>query len=66
MEKGMEKLQALLCADGRELVNIKFFPGSGRGLTPDSLADAACELLAVDLGNLVDNPPLSGLAKTSL
>ncbi len=67
MEKGMEKLQALLSAEGRELVNIKFFPGSGRGATPDSLAGAACELLVVvDFDNLVDNPPFSGLRRTSL
>ena len=66
MTKGMEKLQALLTRDGRELVNIKFFPGTGRGLTSDQLAEAAAELLDVDVANIVENPPLTGLDKASL
>lgn len=66
MAKGMEKLQALLTGNGRGLVNVKFFPGMGRGLTEDQLAEAACDLLGGDLNEFVDNPPRSGVPKSSL
>ncbi len=65
MIKGMEKLQTLLTSGGGELVNVKFFPGNGRGVTADQMAEAACELLACDRENLSDNPPKSGLVKAS-
>jgi hypothetical protein len=66
-ERGMEKLHSLLVAEGRELVNIKFFPGSDRGLTADQLAEAAQAALAAALNSeLVDNPPVSGQAKSSI
>lgn len=66
MAKGMEKLQALLTGNGRGLVNVKFFPSPGCGLTEDQFAEAACDLLSGDLNGFVDNPPRSGVAKSSL
>lgn len=65
MKKGMDQLQALLSGDGRELINVKFFPGNGRAVTADQLGEAACELLGSDFANLVDNPPISGIVKAS-
>ena len=66
MSKGMENLHTLLSGDGRELVNVKFFPGTSRGVTDSQLAEAASELLRVDFEHLVDNPPMSGIAKASI
>ncbi len=64
--KGMERLHCLLNDKGRQLVNVKFFPGSGRGLTDSQLAEAACEMLTgLDFDNLVDGPPFSGVVKGS-
>jgi hypothetical protein len=66
-ERGMEKLQSLLFAGEKKLVNIKFFPGSDRGLTADQLAGAAELAISTALaGDLTDNPPLSGVIKASL
>lgn len=65
--RGLEKLHSLLNSEGRELVNIKFFPGSDRSLTPDQLAEAANEALSAALKEeLVDRPPISGRAKSSI
>ena len=66
MSKGMDDLQTLLSGNGRELVNVKFFPGTGRGLSDGQMAEAACDLLRVDFDNLVDNPPVSGVSAASL
>lgn len=64
---GIQKLHSLLNTEGREIVNIRFFPGSDRSLTPDQLAEAAHEALASALnGELVDHPPMSGRAKSSI
>jgi hypothetical protein len=70
-EGGMARLHSLLFKEGRELVNIKFFPGSDRGLTACQLGAAAhaalsAALTAASAGKLVDNPPFSGRPKTSL
>jgi hypothetical protein len=66
-ESGKEKLLSLLFGEGRELVNIKFFPGTDRGLTSDQLCGEAESMLRAAMnGNLVDNPPLSGRRKTSI
>lgn len=35
---GKEVLHSVLFAEGMELVNVKFFPGTGRGLSADTLA----------------------------
>lgn len=66
-ERGMERIHALLFGGERKLVNIKFFPGSDRGLTADQLAgEAESAISSVLAGDLADNPPLSGLTKASL
>lgn len=65
-KRGMDKLHALLFGTERELVNIKFFPGSDRGLTSDKLAGAAADAISAALnGDKIDNPPVSGLPKAS-
>jgi hypothetical protein len=66
-ERGVDKLHSLLFGGERELVNIKFFPGSDRGLTADQLAgEAESAISAAFSEGLKDNPPLSGRAKASL
>lgn len=66
-ESGKHKLLSLLFGEGRELVNIKFFPGTDRGLTSDQLCgEAEAMIRAAIAGNLVDNPPLSGRKKSSI
>jgi hypothetical protein len=65
-EREMGKLHSLLFEQGRELVNIKFFPGTDRGLTASKLCEAAAGALhsALEKGPK-DAPPRSGKAKTS-
>lgn len=61
------KLHSLLFAEGRELVNIKFFPGTDRGLTAARLSDAAEEAIRLALdGDMVSNPPVTGMVKCKL
>jgi hypothetical protein len=58
MEANTDKLHSLLFSEERELVNIKFMPGSDRGLTAARLKDAAAAALSSALaGELVNNPP---------
>lgn len=65
-ERGMENLHSLLFTGERELVNIKFFPGNDRGLTPGRLCEAAYKALEIALASdLVDNPPVSGRKASS-
>lgn len=66
-ERGMDRLRSLLFGAERRLVNIKFFPGSDRGLTSDKLAGAAADAISAALkkGDNGDNPPFSGLKKAS-
>lgn len=45
-ENGLSKLHSLLFTSEEELVNVKFFPGSGRGLTCDQFAEAGAEMIA--------------------
>ena len=62
-----EKLNSLLFKEGRELVNIKFFPGTDRGLTKAQLQEAGEIALRSALdGGLVNNPPVSGRKKAKL
>jgi len=64
---GMESLHSFLNEEGRELVNVKFFPGTGRGVRPETVAKEAqaCIKRAFASG-LADNPPMSGRPKASL
>ncbi len=66
-ERGVEKLRALLFGEERELANLKFFPGSARGLMADQLAgEAESSISGALTGDMNDNPPLSGVTKASL
>lgn len=61
------KLHSLLFHQGRELVNIKFFPGTDRGLTSARLQEAAAHALEAALaGGLQSNPPVRQHAAQSL
>lgn len=56
-----KSLHSLLFEEGRELVNIKFFPGTDRGLTPARLKEAAHKAIRSALeGGLRNSPPTSG------
>lgn len=62
----MEALHSFLNEDGRELVNIKFFPGSARGLTNAQVAEEAQDAIARAIHRgLKDEPPISGREKAS-
>jgi hypothetical protein len=64
---GMENLHSLLNGEGRELRNVKFFPGTSRGLTLEQVEEAAKESFkrAID-GGLKDQPPMSNRAQKTL
>lgn len=65
MEATNDKLHSLLFSEGRELVNIKFFPGSDRGLTAARLKDAAAQALSAAMsGEIVNNPPHASEPRT--
>jgi len=63
-----DKLHTLLFSDEkRKLENIRFWPGSERGLTAAQLrAEAANMIEAALAGNLQNAPPLSGRNKSSI
>lgn len=69
-ESGKVKLHSLLFVGEKELRNVKFFPGTGRGLTSDDLGGAAADALerAVDAWNngIVSCPPVTGMQKRQL
>ena len=61
------KLHSLLFDEERELVNIKFFPGTDRGLTANQLSDAAADAIRSVLSRKVShNPPSTGQQKVQL
>jgi hypothetical protein len=66
MTRGAEALLPHLNGEGRNLENIKFFPGFDRALTSDLLADAADKMLRAALENPVDQPPVCGATTGSL
>lgn len=56
-----DKLHAVLFEQGRDLINIKFFPGTDRGLTAGQLRDAAASALASVIERGSPNlPPMAG------
>lgn len=69
-ESGKMKLHSLLFSGEKELRNVKFFPGTGRGLTADELAGAAAEALgcAVNAWQVGEPscPPVTGIGKRQL
>lgn len=67
MEATENRLHSLLFAEGRELVNIKFFPGSDRGLTAGRMQDAAATAISAALASDMTNlPPIVGGAAVTL
>jgi hypothetical protein len=60
-------LHSFLFEEGRRLENVKFFPGDERGLTADSMCEAAEVAFrsAFEKG-LVDNPPKTGRIKSPI
>lgn len=66
-EGSVEKLHSLLNDEGRELVNVKFFPGLARGLTSEKMAEAARVALAsAQSSNLRNAPPATGVTASTL
>lgn len=64
---GMEAFHSFLKEEGRSLVNIKFFPGTGRGIRPECMAgEAKAAIKRAFASGLKDVPPVSGLVKASL
>ncbi len=67
---GKQKLHSLLFEGETKLVNLKLFPGTGRELTADSLAEAASDALqAADeawKSGIDSQPPDTGLEKRRL
>ena len=63
-ENRVEQLHSFLNEEGRELVNIKFFPGRDPTLTDEQLAEEGKKAIRrAFAGGLVDAPPHSGRAK---
>lgn len=57
----IDRLDSILFNEGRELINIKFFPGTDRGLTVSQLRDSAAEALdSVMKGGCKHVPPVTG------
>lgn len=53
-------LHSLLTSDGRQLENIKFFPGTDKTVTADDiLAQAKAAISAAFEEGLIDTPPVS-------
>lgn len=64
-ENRIEALHTLLNSDGRTLLNVKFFPGTARGLTKEEVArETQAAVGRVFASGLRDEPPLSGRALT--
>jgi hypothetical protein len=62
----VEDLHSFLSGEGRELVNIKFIPGTSRGLTDEQLAEEARSAIGrAFAGGLVDKPPRAARAEDS-
>lgn len=70
IENGMSKLHSLLFTGEEELVNVKFFPGNGRGLTRDQLAGAGADMIQAARSawreGKPSNPPRTNTEKTLL
>src|ERR1700744_4370200 len=63
----VDKLHTLLFNQGRELVNIKFLPGTARGLTSNRLRAAAAEAIESAIADgMKDAPPITGVKKIAM
>lgn len=69
-ETGRDQLHSLLFEGKGELINVKFFPGSARGLTADKLSSAAADMLRTAVSawedGVASNPPVTGMGKREL
>ncbi len=69
-ENGMDKLHSLLFNGEGGLKNVKFFPGTGRGITRDQLADAGADMIEAARsawnGGSPSNPPRTNIERTQL
>jgi hypothetical protein len=66
-ESGKAKILALLFGNERQLENIRFIPGTGRGLTADQMCSEAAQALQSALSKgPADNPPMSGRVASAL
>lgn len=67
MDVAQDNLHALLFNEGRQLGNIKFFPGDDPGLSVSVMREESARVIrsAISKG-LVDNAPHSGREKTSI
>lgn len=60
-------LHSILFEEGRELENIKFFPGDDRGLSATSMCDEAAKVIrSAKAKGLVDNSPKTERKKVSI
>jgi hypothetical protein len=69
-ENGKTRLLSLLFGAKVELNNVKFFPGTGRGLTAESLGGAAADAIEDTMfawtSGVPSSPPTTGRAKQLL
>lgn len=67
MNANKECLHSLLFEEGRELENIKFFPGDDRGLSASSMCEEAAKVIrAAMMKGLIDKAPSTGRAKSTI
>lgn len=69
-ESGKTRLHSLLFGGEVELENVKFFPGTGRGLTAETLGGAAAVALQATMNawraGTPSAPPVTGRQKRPL
>lgn len=69
-ESGKIKLHSLLFSGDTSLVNIKLFPGTGRGLSADALGGAAADAIAAAAdawrNGVPSRSPVSGMQRRPL
>ena len=69
-ESGKRELHSLLFGGEVELENVKFFPGTGRGLTAETLGGAAAVALQSTMtawkAGVPSRPPVTGRVKRRL
>ncbi len=67
MNNNEQSIVSLLSVDGKMLENIKFLPGTSRGLTTSQVRDEAVRVVT-QIGNeeFVSMPPSSGLKRKTI
>ena len=61
-----DRLDKLLFDEGRQLVNIKLFPGPSEHVSSQDVRDAAAQMIDSALANPRHSPPMSERASTTL